>query len=114
MQTSRKEHQIDSISKISQSHFEAADGTCLHLAEIKVLYSRTFLGVNRHDLSLGHLKSNMFEDVKLRPQGVIWEIEVRENFCGSMEPAANFIFACPCKAISVGVEATESCHTIHT
>ena len=34
------------------------------VAEIKVLYSRTFLGVNRHDLSLGHLKSNTFEDVK--------------------------------------------------
>ena len=37
MQRSRKEHEIGSISKISPSHFEAADGTCLHLAEIKVL-----------------------------------------------------------------------------
>ena len=41
-------------------------------------------------------------------------MEVRQNFCGSVEPAANFIFACPCKAISDGLEATESCHTIHT
>ena len=39
---------------------------------------------------------------------------MRKNFCGIVEPAANFIFACPCKAISIGVEATESCHTIHT
>ena len=39
---------------------------------------------------------------------------MRQNFCGSVAPAANFIFACPCKAIGVGVEATESCHTIRT